>query len=90
MPVRRTVGRTVCDLLVCNLAIGESSNVRYLSILQGSCGFSPRRSLPFLLVGCEVERDEEQEVRADYAHAGERREFLARAFARVGHPWEVG
>ena len=75
---------------MCDLAVGESSDIRDLSVLQGSRRFAAGRSLSIFLVGREVEGDEEEEVRAEYTHAGESREFLAGAFARVWHPWEVG
>ena len=40
-----------------------------------------------LLVRCEVEGDEEEEVRAENAHTSERGKFLASAFTAV---WQVG
>jgi hypothetical protein len=73
-----------------NLTVGESSDIRNLGILQGSGGFTASRALSILLVGREVEGNEEQEIRADYSHACERSKFFSGAFARIRHPWEVG
>lgn len=42
------------------------------------------------LVSGEVERDEEDQVRADDAHAGEGGKLLTSAAAGIGHPGEVG
>jgi len=42
------------------------------------------------LIGGEVKGDEEEEVGAQDAHAGESSKFLASAAARVRHPLEVG
>lgn len=47
-------------------------------------------SLSRLLVGSQVEGDEEDQVGGQDAHAGESSEFLTGAFACTGHPFEVG
>jgi hypothetical protein len=51
---------------------------------------SAGRGLSLLLVGGEVEGDEEDEVRADGDDTRESSKLLARALASVGHPLEVG
>ncbi|KAI6755183.1 hypothetical protein HG531_004289 [Fusarium graminearum] len=51
---------------------------------------SAGRGLSLLLVGGEVEGDEEDEVRADGDDTGESSKLLARALASIGHPLEVG
>ena len=73
-----------------DLAVGESSNIRELSAHEGASGFAACGSFAILPVGCEVEGDEEEEVRAYYAHPGESSEFLSSAFSRIRHPGEVG
>lgn len=72
-----------------DLAVGEGGDVRDLSVFEGSGGFSASWSLAVLLVGCEVEGDEEEEVGADDAHACKGGEFLSGAFACIRHPREV-
>lgn len=73
-----------------DLAVGESSNIRELGSHEGASGFAACGAFAVLLVGCEVEGDEQEEVGADYAHAGESSEFLSSAFSCIRHPWEVG
>lgn len=73
-------------------AIGEGSNIGQLRILhrtQRPCGFAASGAFAIFLVGCEVEGDEEEEVRAENANTGEGSEFLSGAFTRVRHPREV-
>jgi hypothetical protein len=48
------------------------------------------RCLAVLLVGSEVEGDEEDKVRADNTNASECSEFLSGALANVGKLGEVG
>jgi hypothetical protein len=68
----------------------EGRDIGDLGIFQGAGGFAACRSLSVFLVGCKVEGDEEEEVRADDAHACESREFLSGALASVRHPLPVG
>lgn len=70
--------------------MGDGSDVRDLGVLEGAGGLAAGGALAVLLVGCDVEGDEEEEVRGDDTHAGEGGEFLACALACVGHPGEVG
>jgi hypothetical protein len=58
---------TVAD--VAQLAMGEGGDIGNLGLTQRACGFAPGGALAIFLVGRDVERDEEEEVRADYAHA---------------------
>jgi len=51
------------------LAIGESSYVWNLGTNKGASSFAAGRTLSVFRVGCKVEGDKEEEVRADYAHA---------------------
>jgi len=74
-------------------AAENSGNVWHFGVFHGAQrpgGFAAGRAFSFLLVGDGVERDKEDEVRGDYAHASESSEFLTSALACVGHPWEVG
>ena len=48
------------------------------------------RRLAVLLVGGEVERDEQDEVRADKSDAGECSKILSRALAQIWQPRKVG
>jgi hypothetical protein len=60
------------------------------SLRHASEALSAGRSLALLLVGGEVEGDEQNEVRADGNDTGESSKLLARALSSVGHPGEVG
>ncbi len=71
-------------------SVHDSCNIGDLGILERASGFAGGGALAVFLVGCEVERDEEDEVGADDTHSGESGEFLSGAFARVRHPGEVG
>ena len=51
------------------LAMGEGGDIGNLGLTQRACGFAPSGTFALFLVGCDVEGDEEEEVRADYAHA---------------------
>lgn len=72
------------------LAVGDGCDVGELGVLEGAGGLAARGALAVLLVGRDVEGDEEEEVGAEDAHAGEGGELLAGALAGVGHPVEVG
>ena len=48
-----------------DLAVGKSSNVWEFSILEGASGLASSGSFSVFLVGCNVEEDEEDEVRGD-------------------------
>ena len=60
------------------------------SLGHASEALSAARSLSLLLVGGEVEGDEEDKVGADGDDTRESSKLLARALASVGHPGEVG
>lgn len=64
--------------------------VRKRSLRHASETLSAGRSLALLLVGGEVEGDEQNEVRADGNDTRESSKLLARALSSVGHPGEVG
>lgn len=59
------------------------------SLAHSSEALSAAGCLAVPLVGGEVERDEEEEVRAENADAGEGSKLLARARADIGHVGEV-
>jgi len=71
-------------------SVHKSCNIGNLSILERASGFATSWAFAILLVGSEVERDEEEKIGADYSHSGESGEFLSSAFARIWHPWEIG
>lgn len=73
-----------------DLAASKGSNVWNLGVLEGTSSLATCWTLAILLVGCEVEGNEEEEVRAENAHTGEGSELLSGALAGVWHPWEVG
>jgi hypothetical protein len=91
---RRWVGgggvAVAVELLWVDLAIGESCNIWDLSILERTSCLSASWSLSVLLVRCEVEGDEQEEVRAENTHTGECGEFLTGALSVVWKVWEVG
>ena len=58
--------------------------------LNESAGSASATLLDRLLVGGDVESDEENEVAGQDAHASERSEFLAGAPAGIGEPGPVG
>ena len=68
------------------------TNCRYLLILhldQSTGG--PTAALGHrLLVGREVESDEEEQVRRDDADTGDGRELFTSTLARIGKRWPVG
>lgn len=77
-------------------AVGESRDIGERCILHISeradraRGFASSWLFALFLVGDDVEGDEEEEVGGEDSHAREGCEFLARAFACIGHPLEVG
>ena len=73
-----------------DLAAGEGSDIWNLSILEGTSSLTASWALAVLLVGREVEGDEEEEVRANDAHAGEGSKFLSSTLTSIWQPWEVG
>jgi len=73
-----------------DLAVSDRSDVGELGVLERARCLAARWALAVLLVRCDVEGDEEQQVGADDAHAGERGKLLAGALAGVRHPLEVG
>lgn len=70
--------------------MGDGGDVWELGVLEGAGSLAASGALTVLLVGGDVEGDEEEEVRGDDAHAGEGGKFLACAVACVWHPGEVG
>lgn len=83
-------GRGVAVLGRVDLTTGEGGDVWNLCVLEGARSLASGGPLSVLLVGGQVEGNEEDEVGADDAHSGEGSEFLAGAVTRVGHPWPVG
>jgi len=84
---------TICMAIVLlwvDLAVCKGRDIRDLRIDQGTGGLSSCWALAVLLVGGDVERDEEDEVRAKDSHARESSEFLSSTATRVWHPWKVG
>jgi len=73
-----------------DFAVGESRDIWKLGIFEGSCCLATGWALSILLVSCQVEGDEEDEVGADYAHACECCKLLAGAVSCIWHPLEVG
>jgi hypothetical protein len=60
---------------------------------RSACAPSRTAFLALLLllpVCCEIERDEQEEVGAQYSHSSKGREFFTGTFAHVWYPWEVG
>jgi hypothetical protein len=86
----RSSGVPVSLLGGLDLALGDGSDVWELGVLEGAGGLAAGGALAVLLVGGDVEGDEEEEVGGDDAHAGEGGEFLACALPGVWHPLEVG
>lgn len=86
-----------CDCAIVSLVIDRRNSTLSTwqrEVLHGdqcvSAGVSPWSScLGLLLVGSEVERDEEEEVGAENEHTGDSCEFLASASTGIWHPWEV-
>lgn len=70
--------------------MSEGRDVWDLGILQRASGFAACGTLAILLVGSEVERNEQNEVRADNSNTRESSELLSGAVTRIRHPWEVG
>ena len=64
--------------------------VRQRGLAHPPHGLAPARPLAVLLVRGEVERDEEEEVRAEDDDARDRSELLAGALASIGEPRPVG
>lgn len=60
------------------------------SLAHSSEALSAAGRLAVALVGGEVERDEEDEVRADDTDTSESSKLLSGASARIGHPGPVG
>lgn len=52
-------------LLRHNLSMGESCDIWELSILERTRSLAACGTLPVFLIGCNVEGDEEEEVRTD-------------------------
>lgn len=73
-----------------DLAVGESCDIWDFGILKGSCCLAASWSLSVLLVGRKVEGDEENEIRADYAHTCESCKLFSSTVSCIWHPLEVG
>jgi hypothetical protein len=69
---------------------GNGVGLRHRGLGHASDCLACTRRLAVLLVGGEVEGDEEDEVRADGDDAGERSELLSGALAHGGQRGEVG
>ena len=66
------------------------NRVRQRGLAHPPHGLAPARPLAVLLVRGEVERDEEEEVRAEDDDARDGSELLTRALASIGEPRPVG
>lgn len=98
----RTRHRSVLTRRSGSLTVGVGSTVgtllgnrRDLHVLHVDQGLFARvaagsTALSGLLVGGEVEGDEEEQVGAENGHASKGSEFLSGALSGVGGPWEVG
>lgn len=95
---RRTAGGgavglgVAVELLDSGGSLADGGNLEILhSDERLTLGVAARTTgLDGLLVGSGVEGDEEQEVRAENSHAGERSEFLTSTLTGIGEPVEVG
>ncbi len=67
-----------------NVGVGQGSLAHLAERLATAC------LLAILPVRGQVERDEQEEVRAEDSHARESSELLTGALARIGQPREVG
>lgn len=86
----RSGGVSVRDWRAVDLSVGNGSHVWHLRILERTSSLAAGSLLSILLVSCNIERDEKQEVRAENAHASESSELLASALSGSWHVWEVG
>ena len=82
-------GTSVGDRRGVDLSVGNGSHIWDLSVLKGASSLATSSLLSILLVGRDVERYEEEEVRAENTHAGEGSELLTSALASVWHVWKV-
>ena len=87
--------RTSClDLSVKDAIVAGNTLHKVVGIGQRSLRHAPERlavvGLRVLLIGRDVERDEEHQVRRENTDASKSGELLAGTFAMVGHPGEVG
>ena len=94
---RRAVGLDTGRLGIAIEAIGVAAagqsravdRVRQRGLAHPPHGLAPARPLAVLLVRGEVERDEEEEVRAEDDDARDGSELLTRALASIGEPRPV-
>lgn len=73
-----------------DLAVGDGGHIWNLSVLEGPSSLAASWTLSILLVSCDVEGDEEEEVRTEDTHASEGSKLLTSALASVRHVLEVG
>lgn len=85
-----STGRNTLGLAIEGSDLGHQMRIGKGSLAHSSEALSAAGCLAVALVGGEVERDEEEEVRAENANAGEGCELLTRARAGVGHVGEIG
>lgn len=71
------------------LAVNDGARVGKRSLGHSADSLAASGALPILLVGGEVEGDEEEEVRAENTDTGEGSKLLTRALAGGGHPGPV-
>lgn len=76
------------------VSVGSDGGLDVQRVGKRSLGHATERlaggALAALLVGSKVERNEENQIRAENRNTRESGKFLASALAGVGHPGEVG
>lgn len=78
-----------CLGIAVRLAVDNVVRIRQRSLAHSPHSLAPARSLAILLIRGEVERDEEEEVRAEDADPRESSKFLASTLPGIGHPRPV-
>lgn len=76
-------------MAVLRMRMYEMVRIRKRSLAHAPDRRPPRRLLAVLPIGGQIERDEQDQVRAENADASEGSELLARAFSSIGQPWPV-
>lgn len=72
------------------MLVDEVVGIREGSLAHSSQTLASTRGLAVLLVGREVEGDEQHQVRAENDDTGESSELLSGALAGIGNPGPVG
>jgi hypothetical protein len=85
---RVAVGTAISAAIVNN--VGNDLGARNRSLAHSSDCLSRARCLAILLIGCEVERDEEHEVRAQSSNTSKCGKLLTGTMSSIWHPLEVG